>query len=261
MARRCPQCGTSSMMGTTVCPKCGNSLLPVIDEEISSLADMKVYSIIVLVFAVFDTISFVLNVIGYGSFVGGGIFSFLNLTGTNITTSTVNSLLFVIEIILIVSMFFEIVSFIYLRACFSKLMGHDMEFSTPKTGVTLLIVGLILVMIGASVIIASLAPLLLSSQSGSIANDPGLLLIFGMSAILAAIGGILLFIGYIMGALIGLHRIATKFEESLFDIGWIFLIISLFFAPLALVSGIVFVQGTRVSVQRLEVVKTTGLTQ
>lgn len=260
MARICPSCGTTSMMGTTLCPKCGNSLLPVIDNEISALNEMKVYAIIVLVFAVLGTTSYALDIINTGNYANSGFLTFLGIANLG-ASSSITTLFVILEIVVVASIFFQIISFVYLRTCFSKLLRQDYMFSTPKTGVTILIIGLSLAMVGIAVILALLLPLVLTSQGGNLANNPDLIVIVGLSALLAFIGGLLAFIGYIMGALLGIHRLATKFEESMFDWGWILLIISLFFSPLALVSGILFLQGTSVTKRRLMQVKSNGEAQ
>ncbi len=259
MARICPNCGTRNKMGNIKCPKCENSLLPVIDSEITALKDMRVYSIIVLVFAAFGTLSFALNIINTGSIASGGLFSLFGLGLSGPISSTITTLFILLEVVIIVSLFFQIVSYIYLRSCFSKLRPADYNFSSPKTGTTLLIIGLTLAMVGLAVLLALIFPLISANPGNITTQTPYVLAIFALAGFVVIIGGILTLIGYIMGVLIGTHRMATKFEEPMFDIGWILLLVSLFFSPLALASGILFLQGTITTRKRLMEVKSGAM--
>ena len=261
MARICPNCGTRNKMGNNQCPKCGNSLLSVIDSELIALKDMRVYSIIVLVFAIFGTLSFALNILNSGSIASGGLFAFLGLGVSGSLGTTITTIFIFLEVVIIASLFFQIVSYIYLRSCFSKLRPTDFNFSSPKTGTTLLIIGLVLAMVGIAVLLALVIPLIASSPGSITTQTPFALAVFALAGFVVVIGGILTLIGYIMGVLLGTHRMATKFEEPMFDIGWILLIVSLFFSPLALAAGILFLQGANTTRRRLIEVKSGATVQ
>ncbi len=253
MVRICPQCGTTSLMGTTECPNCKNSLLPLIENELAALKDMRIYSIIVLAFALLGTVSYILNIFHAGG-ISSGIFALFGLGLAGAPPVTITTLFILLEAAIILSLFLQAVSFVYLRSCFSKLMPNDFHFSSPKTGTTILIIGLIMAMIGLAVILALIIPLAATS-SGNVSSQPGLLALLALSGFIVIIGGILVFIGYILGVLLGTHRMATKFEESLFDFGWILLLLSFLFSPLALIAGILFLQGTKTTKKRLTDVK------
>lgn len=258
MSRTCPNCATVNKMGTIECPKCGNSLLPIIDREVSSLSDLRVFSIILLLFGILNTAVYVLNVVDTGSYLSGGFLSMLGLNGTNLNSSNLTTLFLLVEVGFVVTLFLEILSYVYLRAGFSKLAENDYNYETPKTGVTLLIAGGILVMVGLSVILALLGPLILAAQTGNVTSNLGLIALLGASGIIAIIGGLIFLVGYILGVLLGFRRTAGKFEEPLFDIGWILLLISIFFSPLSLVSAVLFLMATSTTRQRLYEVKSAN---
>lgn len=252
MARRCPSCGAYSRMGNTVCSKCGSSLAPTIEMELSSMRDFRFFAIVVLIFGAIETSSFVLNILHFGPLSAVGILSlFSTLSAQNIQSSLTMAFL-ILEIISVATILVQTISIVYLRASFSKLAKGDYDFSSPKTGTALLIIGLILAMIGVAIILALIVPLISTLQQNSTAFPTGLLGGIAAAGFMSIIGGVLMLVGFIMGVFMGIHRLAVKFEEPLLDYGWILLLVSLFFSPLGIVSGILFVEGEIITRRRLK---------
>lgn len=251
MARRCPNCGTENLLESRTCEKCGSSFEETLNREILAIKDVKVYSLLVLIMAFVSTAQYILNLLGNEPLTSSGFLSLFS--GLNVANATgqITVLFFLAEIVIIATLVVQILGIIYLRAGFQKLVKGDYDFSTPATGSSLLIVGLILGMIGVVVVIALIIPFIGSLSQGSTPIFTGALGGVIAGGLLAALGGLLILIGYIIGVLLGLHRLASKFEEPLFDYGWVLLLISLFFTPLSIVAGYLFYRASTSTVEKL----------
>lgn len=257
MPTRCPYCGTYNKLNASGCSRCSKSLDHITGEEHKSLRDVRAFGIIFLITMLISVGDFVLNLLttsttglGYNP----GFTSVFNGIGAALTASDFTDLFLVFEIVVVVMLFVQCISFIYLRSSFVKLGKFDVSFSTPSTGTGLLIAGIILSIIGLGAVIAFLFPL-----SGSISSNATptafSLASFGAIALGGLTGGVgvlLLFIGYIIGVLLGLHRLSTKFEETYYDYALVLIVVSLFFTPLGLIAAILILIGTRRSAGRLK---------
>lgn len=259
MPRRCPYCGTENRLSAENCSKCQNSLEHISQEEHKSLKDLRVFSIVFLITSLISTGEFAYNVAStsiLGNPYGFGLTSIFTTIATPFSTTGLTTFFLIVEIFFVVILFVYCVSFIYLRASFSKLRKFDFSFSTPTTGTTLLIIGIILALIGFGLILAYIFPLL-NSLSGTTPANPtaiptaalGFVILGGFGA---GIGALLLLIGYIIGVLLGLHRLALKFEDSYFDYGLVLIIVSLFFSPIGLIAAVLIFLGVKRSKQRLD---------
>lgn len=258
MPRRCPICGSYNSLGAIKCKQCQNSIEFISQEDQRSLKDIRGFGIIFLITAIVAVSEFALSSVNSsvpGSGLGFWLASILNgLSYTNLTTGLTTTLL-ILEAVSVLALFVECVSFIYLRSSFIKLKKFDYNFSTPLTGTTLLIVGIVMAIIGLGTVLAFIFPLLntIGNPNATPSNFP----VASLGAILfggffGGIGLLLLVIGYIMGVLLGLHRLATKFEESFFDYALVLVIISVLFSPAGLIAAILVLLGVGRSQQRIK---------
>lgn len=253
MPRRCPNCGTYNGLGSVNCTRCQNSLEHVFQEEEKSLKDLRIYGIIFLITAIGLTLEFGVN-IASSSYLGGGFGLGMTSFLSGLIFSNLSVLFLAVEAFSVIILFVEAISFVYLRSSFNNLKKYDYSFSTPATGMTLLVIGIIMAIIGLGAALALLFPLLGSSGNTPVTPTTIPLATFGiiaLSALVGLIGGILLFIGYIMGVLLGLHRLSIRFEESYFDYTIILIIVSLLFTPISLIAAILVLLGIRKSKQRI----------
>lgn len=123
-------------------------------------------------------------------------------------TAAIPPLLFVA----IVGVLIGFISILLYRAGFRSLreIAPD-QFSTPYTFTTVLLVGIALLALGLLIVIAGTVGLSLSS------------LLIG--AVFIIIGVILLFLGDIIGIILGLWRVGTRYDNTLIKVGAIFFII------------------------------------
>jgi hypothetical protein len=258
MPRRCPNCGTYNSLGAQNCSRCQNSLEHIAHEEEKSLKDLKIFGIIFLVTAIVSISEYLYNLVSnpiLGAGLGTGLASFFTGFSSSLSLSNISIYLLVVEILAVVILFIEAVSFIYLRSSFTKLRKFDFSFSTPATGMTLLVVGIIMAIIGLGVILAFIFPLLGSLSTTTTTPTTASLTALAaivLGGLIGGIGGLLLLIGYIIGVLLGLHRLSTKFEESFFDYALVLIIVSLLFTPLLLVAAIFILMGIKRSNDRIK---------
>ncbi len=258
MPTRCPSCATYNLLGASKCSKCQFSLEHISLIEKKSLKDLRLFSIIFLITAVISTLDFVINVLAttlYGASLNYGLTAVFTGLTTSFSTSNLTVFVLVFEAILVAILFVQCLSFIYLRSSFTKLREFDFNFSTPATGTSLLIVGIILAIIGFGAVLAFLFPLI-----GSLGPSPtsqttlpiAALGAVALGGFVGIIGGLLLVIGYVIGVLLGLHKLSRKFEESYFDYALVLILVSLVFTPAELIAAILIIMGTRKSNQRIE---------
>lgn len=252
MVRRCPSCGTVNSLEARACEKCGNSFEEQVEKEILAVKDIRVYSLFVLIMSLVSTAQYVLSIVDNGSYTSSGLFSMFSGLNAQGFANQLTVIAVVLEFVAVLSILLQIISIIYLRAGFRKIVKGDYEFSTPITGTTLLIVGLILGMIGIVIVLALIVPFLATISQGSTPVFNGSLGGILAGGLLAALGGLLILIGYILGVLLGLHRLASRFEQPYFDYGWILLIISLFFSPLSIVAGFLLYKGSTSTAEMLK---------
>lgn len=251
MSRRCPRCGTTNILETKVCEKCGNSFDEQINKEILALKDIRVYGLLILIMGIVSVVEYALNIVNYGSYTSSGFLSLFSGLNSQNLASQLSFLFVILEAIIVISLVIEIIAIVFLRAGFIKLRKGDYDFSTPTTGSTLLIIGLILGMIGIVVVLALFVPFISEVSQGS---NPVLTSSLGgivAGGLITALGGLLILIGYIIGVLLGLHRLSDKFEQPYFEYSWILLLISIVFSPLSLVAGILLYLGSNSTSEKL----------
>ncbi len=255
MPRRCPNCGTYNSLGSETCSKCQNSLEHIAQEEEKSLKDLRVFGIIFLITAIASTGEYIYNIVATtisGAGVGPGLTSLLSGVTSSLSLSSITTYLFVVEILAVIILFIEAISFVYLRSSFNKLRKFDYSFSTPSTGTTLLVIGIIMTIVGFGLILAFIFPLLGAATTSPSTFPLSILGAILLGAIVGGIGGLLLFIGFIIGVLLGLHRLSKKFEESYFDYALVLIIVSILFTPLFLLAAIFILLGIKRSGNRIK---------
>lgn len=257
MVRRCPSCGIENSLGRTSCERCNTSLIQVMDRETNALANVRIFAILVITVSAIGSVWYVLDIIGYGPLRVFGFRSIFNNHTVQEVISGLSRILVFVEVFLVSLTVLQEVSMLYLRSSFVELMKGDFSFSTPRTGMNLLLGGLIGLAAGIAVLFAFTVPLLKTLQTNPSAVPLNLYGGIALAGILTAIGGIIVLIGYIIGVFLGMHRFADRFEESLFDYSWITYLISIFFIPLGIVAGILALLGVRVTVKRISSVKET----
>lgn len=251
MDNRCPNCGTRNNAYATKCSKCETSLEQVIRDQRSSLMDIRAFSIVYLITSVIGTVSFVYDYVTTGSF-SYGYFSSVPTITPGQEQNVMTSSLYPLVILSGLSAAVTLVSVYFLRSGYMKLRRYDYDFSSPITGTTMIFIGLIMLVIG----IFALLSLIIAILPGLLQNPPVFsstaLAQLGLVGILVLIGAILLLIGVILGILLGLHRIAGKFDEGMFEVSWIIYIISVFFQPLGIIASILSFVGSNRTISRLD---------
>lgn len=251
MENRCTECGYRNDSYAAKCSKCGASLEGILKDQRRGMLDVRVFSIIYIITAAIGTADFIYRYSAAGQVTYGYFSSVPSLTSAQFE-STVLPYLYIFEILAAFSAIVTLVSMFFLRSGFKTLYSHDKEFSTPLTGITLIFVGLIIVAIGAFVLVA----LLLSMLPGLLQSPPtysiGSITTLVGVGLIVVLGAILLFIGVILGLLIGFHRLAVKFDDGLFDAAWVLYIISFFFAPIGLVAAYLSYAASNRTVRRID---------
>ena len=153
------------------------------------------------------------------------------------------SLLFeTIAISAVVGVVIEIIALLQLRSALASLTKVDRQyFGIPSKLTLVVIIALPLLIVGLFVTLAELGPFFSSisqnqGQAPTLSNGVGILL--GASAV-EGIGGIAILIGYIGGIILGVWRMGSRYNETLFKIAAIFLIIPL----LQIIAAILILVG------------------
>lgn len=251
MDNRCPSCGTRNNAYATKCKKCDNPLDQLLRDQKSSITDIRAFSIVYFITSVIGTASFVYNYITTGKF-SYGYFSSVPSINTAQAQAVLTSTLYPLEILAGLSAVITLVSIFFLRSGYGKLRRYDFDFSSPITGTTMIFVGLIMLVVGIIALLAffiAIIPGLLQNppvfSSTSIAQ-------LGLVAIVVLIGGILFIIGVILSILLGLHRLAGKFDEGMFEGAWVMYLISLIFQPIGIIAAIMSYAGSNRTIKRLD---------
>ena len=144
-----------------------------------------------------------------------------------------------------VFVFIELVLF---RFAFHDQAGVDRRFSTPATLALLALIGIILVLVGAGLVIGGLYQAVHCAGAGNPLTRACLPvgLFFGGVALLL-IGALVALVGFI-GILIGIWRLGTRYDEVLFKVGAILLIIPF----VNLVGAILILIGAHSSRRKIE---------
>lgn len=105
------------------------------------------------------------------------------------------------------------------------------NFSLPSTLMLLMIVGVVIAAAGAIPLLYNLPTMIAqapytpgTTPSGAFASAIGTVILF---ALVSGLGGLLALIGIIGGQILGLWRVGTRYNETIFKIGAIFVVIPL----------------------------------
>ena len=249
----CPACGAKlPVQGSSVplppppnTQYYGASLPPVFgDADRKALHNVRIFAIIMLVsLGLGFVISFLYNP-----------FSYLLVTNpaaagaTRPTFSLPSNFIAYVAIGAFVGLVIEVITFLQLRMGFKTLSTVDRpHFHTPSLLTLLLLISLPIVIVGVVIEFAGLVPFfntaLQQQQSGQNATTPASFAGLGeffAGAALGFIGGIIAIIGFIGGVMLGVWRLGNRYDEMVFKVAAILLIIPL----LDVVSPILILIGT-----------------
>jgi hypothetical protein len=140
-----------------------------------------------------------------------------------------------------------IAEIVLIRTGFRRLVDVDRTFSTPAGLALAALVGVVLALLGAGLLIRALYDAVQCAGSG---NPITTSCLFGSAfwggIALVGVGAIIALVGYI-GILIGIWRLGTRYNDSLFKVGAILLI----FPYVNLVGSILILVGARGALGRL----------
>ena len=263
----CPSCGHQLEQGVVYCPSCGNKVLretpqstgapnlpptpPAYliyegDTDRYALDKLKLFAIIFIIGSIAGLIlSFAFFFNGFFLMPFHVIYLISSSTSTPVIIApNFFSLLFeTIAISAVVGVVIEIIALLQLRSALASLTKVDRQyFGIPSKLTLVAIVALPLLIVGLFVTLAELGPFFSSisqnqGQTPTLPNGIGILL--GASAV-EGIGGIAILIGYIGGIILGVWRMGSRYNETLFKIAAIFLIIPLLqiIAPILILVGV-----------------------
>jgi hypothetical protein len=167
---------------------------------------------------------------GLGAFIEfglGPVFNFNVATALTAGGVTAASVLYDLEVLAVVSVALSITSFYFLRSAFARVAPVDEELRTPSSLALVAIVGYVIVVLGLLVLIQALVVTLncvgATRPAPSSCLDAGLLF-EGLGVIV--LGGILAIIG-VIGIVIGVWRLGTRYKEDLLHVGAVLSIIPL----------------------------------
>lgn len=244
----CPACGQPSPIGTTQCPRCGSAIpglaaAPSAPFAGTPAAVPSAWS----PFAPPPTVStkaaersaarllriaFVINLIGVllanvvpqvvSALTGGSGFSLVGPFGAR--SASLTSLFYVIGAITAVGFFIGAASWWLGHRAFVDLKPADSNFNTPAALTLVGLVGLVLLGLGYLVFLGELGSLVqcVGTGSGNLTPTPncftgqlgallGALALLGIGLILALIG--------VIGYILGLWRVGTRYQETLIQVG------------------------------------------
>ena len=143
--------------------------------------------------------------------------------------------------VIAVSATVEAVGLYLYRSAFVTLAPVDRRFSTPGALALVAIVGLVLAVLGVCLLLIALYHAVQCAGSGNPVTQACLFTgTFWASLALLAVGGIVAVVGLI-GVLLGIWRLGTRYRQSLFKVGAVLLI----FPYLNLVGAILIWAGAR----------------
>jgi uncharacterized membrane protein len=281
--RFCPFCGQPVVAGGTYCPSCGAALsgappptsgagafpstpglggatpfpsyapyppgygaAPGVPNpasrpaDVQALSNVSIAAILALVGAIVGLALFfttnAASIIGVSTGASGTSFSLsLSTLYLLIATSGISIVLTILELV-------------FYRSAFHTLAPHDSRFSTPASLVLLALIAILIIVAAAAYLVYGAYEAILCAGSGhpvtsacfSVGTLLGLVAIVGVAAVLALIGWI--------GLLIGIWRLGSRYNESLFKVGAVLLI----FPVLNVVAVILILVAARSARARIE---------
>ena len=274
----CPYCGKPVVAGGTFCPSCGATLgspatgavgtpppSPFAPPPVGPVPPLgATYSMfgapnpasLSLDRSALSSVQWAAVLALVGAFVSvvtlfaGNVGSLVTVTTTASGSSSLSlsaAALYFLAVTAGVGLVLTVLELILYRSAFRALAPIDDRFSTPATLVLLLFIAVILiVVIGAAVIGVALQAIACAGAGNPITSSclsVGTLLdLVGLLAVVAIVA----LIGYI-GLLIGIWRLGSRYNESLFKVGAILLI----FPVLNFIGAILILVGARAALSRL----------
>lgn len=171
-------------------------------------------------------LSLVSAVVSLVALFGTNATSFVNATNVGSTTglSIVLSALYLLAAIAGIGIVLEVVQLLLYRSAFRDLTGIDSRFSTPASLVLLELIGIVLVTLVAFGFFWIVLQAVACAGSGNVITSACLNVSLAIDLLgLLVVAGIVAFIGFI-GLLIGIWRLGTRYDDSLFKAGAILLI-------------------------------------
>jgi len=142
---------------------------------------------------------------------------------------------------LVTGLALALVGFLLYGRAFRTLRDEERGFSTPASLAVVAVIGLVLVMAGLLLFLVAIAQAIACAGTGNPLTSSCVLTgTFWDGVALLIVGLIVLLVGYI-GILIGIWRVGTRFDNSLFKVGAILLIIPY----LSVVGEILILVGVR----------------
>lgn len=271
----CSSCGHQLEEGVVYCPSCGSRVLteapqlggptnlppippkyPIYnDADKHALDKLKLFAIIFLIGALGGIVfTFV--------FVLGGIYSIpLNISQLNSTSTGTqaiiapnffSNLFYTIIATSLIGVIIEFVALLQLRSAFKGLTTADRSyFGIPSKLTIVELIALPLLIIGLLAtlsVLGSFFTTMVQNQNQTTTLPAGIGIFFGATA-LEVVSGIAVVIGYIGGIMLGIWRMGSRYNETLFKVAAIFLIIPL----LQIVAPILILIGTSGAKSRISI--------
>jgi hypothetical protein len=214
----------------------------------------------VMLFGVLQLVALAFGWVGSFLFIGRAFSGLTTLPpGQTVTPSEVSALLVPVfkdlSVLVPANATLQVLGVVFLFLGFRDLARMDSRFSAPYVLAIVMLVGTLVVMVGAVPLlldIPNLAAQLPSTGGG--APSPGFISAIGSVIgyfVLIVIGGIMAFIGFVGGQMLGLWRVGSKYDETLLKLGAIFAIIPF----LNIVAPVLVVVGTNQVANRLPAVQ------
>jgi hypothetical protein len=250
----CPACGTKlPAQGTSSVPLppppntpyYGANLPPVFgDADKKALHYVRIFAIIFLISLIASfAVSFLYNPFAYFLITNPA-----TAASTRPTFSFPSNFITFVAIAAFIGLIVELITFLQLRMGFKTLSTVDRpHFHTPSLLTLLLLIALPIVIVGVVIEFAGLVPYIntVIQQANQTSTSPPRFPVSGLGEFLAGaalgfIGGIIAIIGFIGGVMLGVWRLGNRYDETLFKVAAILLIIPL----LDIVSPILILIGT-----------------
>ena len=193
-------------------------------------------------------LSLVSTAVSVGVDLSAGLTRFIGVTTTPTGTTVTLPSPWIFVLLLGIGGVFGFVELVLFRVAFHGQAGVDRRFSTPATLALLALIGVIAVLVGAGLVIGGLYQAVQCAGAGNPLTRACLPLglFFGGIALLL-IGAIVALVGFI-GILIGIWRLGTRYDDVLYKVGAILLIIPF----VNLVGAILILIGAHSSRRKIE---------
>lgn len=266
-SRYCSSCGRPVPAGATFCPSCGAAVAlppgggtasapyayvpgiggaasgPTPMSRSSDLAALSQVSVAALLALASGAVSFALLVLDRTGGTGLGLGGSVTSVGAVSLPSP-----WLWTVVLVSELVFLIPELLLLREAFHRLAGVEGRFGTPATLALLALVGTPVALLGAGLLLDGLYRAAACAGAGN-RIPAGCLPVgeFWGGVALAVLGGLVALVGFI-GILLGIWRLGSRYDSSLFKVGAVFLL----FPLLNLAGAILILVGARLERARVE---------